>query len=134
MVLLCSGRKHSWEMKAQTRETSAPFGAALGTCCPGGWRWPWARSVARSWAAGSERTSGRRSAPRRPSLPLPSSAAHVPAPAQEQRRGPAWTSAPGLGHQRGGVPRPAPRGSLWRLSGAPREASPARGAALLAGT
>lgn len=101
MVLLCPGRKHSWEMKAQARETSAPSGADLGTCCPGGWWWPWVRSAARSWAAGSERRSGRRSAPRRPSPPLPSSAAHVPAPAREQRRGPAWTSAPGLGHQRG---------------------------------
>lgn len=126
-VLLCPGRKHSWEMKAQARETSAPFGVALGTCCQGGWRWPWARSGVLSWVAGSERTNGRQSAPRRPSPPLPSSAAHVPAPAREQRRRPAWTSARGLGHQRGDVARPAPRGLLWRLSGAPWEAAPPSG-------
>lgn len=88
----------------------APFGVALGTCCPGGWRRPWAHSAARSWAAESERTSGRRSTPRRPSPPLPSSAVHVPAPGREQRRGPAWTSAPRPGHQRGGVAGPAPKG------------------------
>lgn len=73
----------------------------LSTCCPGGWRRRGARSAARSWAAGSGRTSGRRSAPRRPSPPLPSSAAHVLAPAREQRRGPAWTST--------GTPSPAGR-------------------------
>lgn len=106
-------------------ESPAPSGA-LSTCCPGGWRRRGARSAARSWAAGSGRTSGRRSAPRRPSPPLPSSAAHVPAPAREQRRGPAWTSTgtPSPAGRQG--PSTAPGGSLRAV----RAAGPARGAAL----
>ncbi|EAX01636.1 hCG2041115, partial [Homo sapiens] len=47
----------------------------------------------------------RRSAPRRPSPPPPSSAAHVSAPAPEQRPGPAWTGAPGGCQQLGGAAR-----------------------------
>ena len=94
------------------QETSAPS-ARWGTCCLGGWRRPGARSAALSWAAGGARTSGRRSAPRRPSPLLPSSAAHVSAPAREQRRGPAWASAP----DRSPAGRRGPSGSQGR--GAP---------------
>lgn len=112
----------------------------LSTCCPGGWRRRGARSAARSWAAGSGRTSGRRSAPRRPSPPLPSSAAHVSAPAREQRRGPAWTSTgtpspagrPGPSSSRGLSPgcqgsRPRPRGSPISIDCTTRPGAPEGG-------
>lgn len=114
----------------QAQPTPAPFGVAVGTCCPGDWRRPGACSAVRSWAAESERTSGRRSAPRRPRPPLPSSAAHVSAWAREQRREPAWTSAPGTRTLSPGGSRA--RLLLRALSRLSWEASPARQAILLA--
>lgn len=151
MMVLCSGRKPSclWNHHPPPPSPgdSCPVGD-VGTCCRGGWRSPGARSAARGWAAGGARTSGRRWAPRRPSPPLPSSAAHGSAPAGEQRRGPAWASAParspaGRGGAAVGLPRPGllprpgcqgrgiaapPAARLISMDSSPRPPAPRAGA------